>query len=55
MPVLFNRVGYVIGTLISSPLAGRAGRHDLLPVPTAITGAALRSCTRHGRICYLSR
>ena len=43
LPVLFNRVGYVIGTLISSPLAGRAGRRGLLLVTMVITGAALRS------------
>ena len=38
-PVLFNLVGYVIGTLILGPLADRAGRRDLLLVTMVITGA----------------
>ena len=38
MPVLFNLVGYVIGTLVLSPLADRAGRRDLLLVTMVITG-----------------
>jgi putative MFS transporter len=38
LPVLLNLVGYVIGTLILSPLADRAGRRDLLLVTMVITG-----------------
>ncbi len=38
LPVLFNLVGYVIGTLILGPLADRAGRRDLLLVTMVITG-----------------
>lgn len=37
-PVLFNLVGYVVGTLILGPLADRAGRRDLLLVTMLITG-----------------
>jgi MFS transporter, putative metabolite:H+ symporter len=38
LPVLLNLVGYVIGTLVLSPLADRAGRRDLLLVTMVITG-----------------
>ena len=38
LPVLLNLVGYVIGTLILSPLADRVGRRDLLLVTMVITG-----------------
>ena len=38
IPVLLNLVGYVIGTLVLSPLADRAGRRDLLLVTMLITG-----------------
>ena len=38
LPVLFNLVGYVVGTLILGPLADRAGRRDLLLVTMVITG-----------------
>jgi MFS transporter, putative metabolite:H+ symporter len=38
MPVLLNLLGYVIGTLILSPLADRAGRRDLLLVTMVLTG-----------------
>ena len=36
--MLLNLVGYVVGTLILSPLADRAGRRDLLLVTMVITG-----------------
>jgi MFS transporter, putative metabolite:H+ symporter len=39
LPVLLNLVGYVVGTLILSPLADRSGRRDLLLVTMVITGA----------------
>ena len=38
LPVLLNLVGYVIGTLVLSSLADRAGRRDLLLVTMVITG-----------------
>jgi MFS transporter, putative metabolite:H+ symporter len=38
LPVLLNLVGYVIGTLVLSPLADRAGRRDLLLVTMVISG-----------------
>ncbi|MDE2006043.1 MAG: MFS transporter [Rhodospirillales bacterium] len=38
LPVLLNLFGYVVGTLIFSPLADRAGRRDLLLVTMLITG-----------------
>ncbi len=38
LPVLLNLVGYVIGTLILSPLADRFGRRDMLLVTMVITG-----------------
>jgi MFS transporter, putative metabolite:H+ symporter len=38
LPVLLNLVGYVIGTLLLSPLADRAGRRDLLLVTLVISG-----------------
>ena len=38
LPVLLNLVGYVIGTLILSPLADRFGRRDMLLVTMIITG-----------------
>jgi putative MFS transporter len=37
-PVLINLIGYVVGTLILSPLADRIGRRDMLLVTMAITG-----------------
>ncbi len=37
-PVLLNLAGYVVGTLIFSPLADRAGRRDLLLVTMLVTG-----------------
>jgi putative MFS transporter len=38
LPVLMNLVGYVIGTLILSPLSDRFGRRDMLLVTLIITG-----------------
>ncbi len=38
MPVLLNLLGYVVGTLLLSPLADRIGRRDLLLVTMVITG-----------------
>ena len=37
-PVLLSLVGYVVGTLVLSPLADRFGRRDMLLVTMAITG-----------------
>lgn len=38
VPVLINLVGYVVGTLVLSPLADRFGRRDMLLITMAITG-----------------
>jgi MFS family permease len=38
MPVLLNLAGYVVGTLIFSPLSDRAGRRDLLLITMVVTG-----------------
>ncbi|MDQ2717658.1 MAG: MFS transporter [Chloroflexota bacterium] len=38
LPVLMNLIGYVIGTLILSPLADRFGRRDILLITMIITG-----------------
>ncbi len=38
LPVMMNLVGYVVGTLILSPLADRFGRRDMLLVTMMITG-----------------
>jgi len=38
LPVLLNLVGYVVGTLVLSPLADRLGRRDMLLVTMVITG-----------------
>jgi MFS transporter, putative metabolite:H+ symporter len=38
LPVLLNLVGYIIGSLILSPLADRFGRRDMLLVTLIITG-----------------
>ncbi|MDA8199259.1 MAG: MFS transporter [Thermaerobacter sp.] len=38
LPVLLNLVGYVIGTLMLSPLSDRFGRRDMLLVTLVITG-----------------
>ncbi len=38
LPVLLNLVGYVVGTLILSPLADRFGRRDMLLVTMILTG-----------------
>jgi MFS family permease len=38
LPVLLNLVGYVIGTLILSPLSDRFGRRDMLLITLVITG-----------------
>ncbi|HWA80011.1 MAG TPA: MFS transporter [Acetobacteraceae bacterium] len=38
LPVLLNLLGYVIGTLVLSPLADRLGRRDLLLVTMVLTG-----------------
>jgi putative MFS transporter len=38
LPVLMNLIGYVIGTLILSPLSDRFGRRDMLLVTMVITG-----------------
>jgi putative MFS transporter len=38
LPVLLNLVGYVIGTLILSPLADSFGRRDMLLVTMLLTG-----------------
>lgn len=38
LPVLLNLIGYVVGTLILSPLADRFGRRDMLLVTMVITG-----------------
>lgn len=37
-PVLLSLVGYVVGTLVLSPLADRFGRRDMLLVTMAVTG-----------------
>jgi MFS family permease len=37
-PVFWNLVGYVVGTLVLSPLADRFGRRDILLVTMALTG-----------------
>src|SRR6266699_1227659 len=38
LPVLWNLIGYVIGTLILSPLSDRFGRRDMLLVAMLVTG-----------------
>lgn len=38
LPVLMNLAGYVVGTLILSPLSDRLGRRDLLLVTMVLTG-----------------
>ena len=38
LPVLLNLVGYVVGTLVLSPLADRLGRREMLLVTMAVTG-----------------
>jgi MFS family permease len=38
IPVVVNLAGYVVGTLVLSPLADRFGRRDMLLVTMAITG-----------------
>jgi len=38
LPVLLNLVGYVVGTLLLSPLSDRLGRRDLLLVTMVLTG-----------------
>jgi MFS transporter, putative metabolite:H+ symporter len=38
LPVLLNLVGYIIGSLILSPLADRFGRRDMLLITLIITG-----------------
>jgi MFS transporter, putative metabolite:H+ symporter len=38
LPVLWNLIGYVIGTLVLSPLADRFGRRDMLLATMVITG-----------------
>ena len=38
LPVLLNLAGYVVGTLIFSPLSDRAGRRDLLLITMLVTG-----------------
>jgi MFS transporter, putative metabolite:H+ symporter len=38
LPVLLNLAGYVVGTLLLSPLADRMGRRDLLLVTMILTG-----------------
>ncbi|AUW94813.1 MFS transporter [Sulfobacillus thermotolerans] len=38
LPVLFNLLGYVVGTLILSPLADRVGRRTMLMVTLILTG-----------------
>lgn len=38
LPVLLNLVGYVLGTLILSPLADRIGRRNMLLITMLITG-----------------
>ncbi|WP_287800444.1 MFS transporter [Acidiphilium sp.] len=38
LPVLLNLAGYVVGTLVLSPLADRMGRRDLLLVTMILTG-----------------
>lgn len=38
IPVLLNLVGYVIGTLVLSPLADRYGRRNMLLVTMVVTG-----------------
>ncbi len=38
LPVLMNLLGYVVGTLVLSPLSDRVGRREMLMVTMAITG-----------------
>lgn len=38
LPVLLNLLGYVVGTLVLSPMADRWGRRDMLLVTMLITG-----------------
>ena len=38
LPILLNLLGYVVGTLILSPLSDRMGRRDLLLITMVITG-----------------
>lgn len=38
LPVLLNLVGYVVGTIVLSPLSDRMGRRDLLLITMIITG-----------------
>ena len=38
LPVLLNLAGYVVGTLVLSPLSDRLGRRDLLLVTMVLTG-----------------
>src|ERR1700759_3115689 len=37
-PVVLNLAGYVVGTLVLSPIADRVGRRDMLMVTMALTG-----------------
>src|ERR1700761_9261815 len=38
VPVVLNLAGYVVGTLVLSPLADRVGRRNMLMVTMALTG-----------------
>lgn len=38
LPVLLNLAGYVVGTLVLSPIADRIGRRDMLMITMLITG-----------------
>jgi MFS family permease len=38
LPVLLNLVGYVVGTLVLSPIADRIGRRNMLMITMLITG-----------------
>lgn len=38
LPILLNLLGYVVGTLVLSPLSDRMGRRDLLLVTMIVTG-----------------
>ncbi len=52
LPVLINLFGYVVGTLILSPLADRFGRRDMLLVTMAVTGVGSLLTVFSGNLPY---